>query len=201
MDNLHTAVPIEQASNDLMMKAFAHSATAFSLFLGKNVTFNAFQKVPTEPVFSHLEVDEPLHLLISELRGDLKGTCYLVFTQEDANGIGKTQHNNEYHHSGELQDALLMELDNILTASFITVLANELGVKTHAHVPKLKRGNKMDLFSFMKSDEVHFDLNQKFRAVYNIDDVQIQPVFTWAFDNQINTYLEKWEEKGTQRSL
>jgi len=186
---------IEDAANVLMYKAFEHSASSFSQFLGKKVTFDVSHKIGAEPLLGHLPLDERLNLLISELRGDLKGICYLVFSQEDTKQIVGEQLMGSFAQNSELQDALLMELDNILTASFVTVLANELKVSTHAYVPRLKRVNRLELFSILKSDELIYHLTQKFKVVYFIEGIQISPIFTWAFDTQISRYISQWQEK------
>lgn len=186
---------IEDAANVLMYKAFEHSASSFSSFLGKKVTFDICNKIGTEPLLGHIPIDEKLNLLISELRGDLKGICYLVFSKEDTKQIVNTQLPGSKAQNGELQDALLMELDNILTASFVTVLANELKVSTHAYVPRLKKVNRLELFSILKSDELIYHLTQKFKVAYLIEGIQISPIFTWAFDANISSYISQWQEK------
>lgn len=186
---------IEDATNMLMYKAFEHSASSFSSFLGNKVTFDVCHKIGTEPLLSHVPIDERLNLLISELRGDLKGICYLVFSKEDTKQIANTQLTGSRAENNELQDALLMELDNILTASFVTVLANELKVSTHAYVPRLKKVNRLELFSVLKSDELIYHLTQKFKVVYLIEGIQISPIFTWAFDANISRHISQWQEK------
>lgn len=186
---------IEDATNVLMYKAFEHSASSFSRFLGQKVTFDVSHKIETESFLGNVPIDETLNLLISELRGDLKGICYLIFSKEDTEQIVRTQLNGTHAANGELQDALLLELDNILTASFVTVLANELNVSTHAYVPRLKKVDRSGLFSYLKADEVNYHLTQKFKVAYLIEGVQISPIFTWAFDAQISNYISQWQKK------
>lgn len=183
---------LEKASLDLMQRAFDRSADSFSVFLGKKVSFDSVGRMQVQSIDTILNMTEPLSIIVSEMKGDLKGTCYLIFSHDDANDICEYQLGKKYANNNELRDGLLMELANILTASFVTVLANELKIQTHAHVPKLKQMDKMQTYTLLKSDEIHFNLSQKFRISYSIEDIKIQPIFTWAFDDNINKYIQDW---------
>lgn len=189
-----TSETLEKASLDLMQKAFDRSADSFSSFLGKKVSFDSVGRMESQTVEAILSMPEPLSLIASEMRGDLRGTCYLIFSNKDANDICEYQLGKNHANDQDLKDGLLMELANILTASFVTVLANELKIGTYAHVPKLKKIDKIELYNILKSDEVYFNLSQKFRINYSIEDIKIQPIFTWAFDEEINTHVSRWSK-------
>jgi chemotaxis protein CheY-P-specific phosphatase CheC len=190
-----TANFLAEASLNLMQKAFNRSADSFSAFLGKKVSFDSVGRMQVQSIDTILNMAEPLSIIVSEMKGDLKGTCYLIFSNNDANDICEYQLGKAYSNNDELKDGLLMELANILTASFVTVLANELKIATYAHVPKLKRMDKIEMYKLLVSDEVHFNLSQKFRISYSIEDIKIQPVFTWAFDDNINKYITEWSNQ------
>jgi chemotaxis protein CheY-P-specific phosphatase CheC len=193
MSNHNTTSDIlEKASLELMQRAFDRSADSFSTFLGKKVSFDSVGRMQVQSIDAVLNMTEPLSIIISEMKGDLKGTCYLIFSNLDANDICEHQLGKSYSNNEELKDGLLMELANILTASFVTVLANELKLTTYAHVPKLKKMDKVEMYKLLVSDEVHFNLSQKFRISYSIEDIKIQPIFTWAFDDNINKYIQDW---------
>jgi len=193
MSNQNTTSEIlEKASLELMQRAFDRSADSFSIFLGKKVSFDSVGRMQIQSIDSILNMTEPLSIIVSEMKGDLKGTCYLIFSHDDANDICEYQLGKAYSNNDELKEGLLMELANILTASFVTVLANELKIATYAHVPKLKKMDKIETYTLLKSDEIHFNLSQKFRISYSIEDIKIQPIFTWAFDDNINKYIQNW---------
>ncbi len=185
---------LENATIELMQKAFERSAESFGHFLGTKVQFDSVKKVKQDSMLSLFLLDEPISMIASEMKGDLRGTCYLIFSRKDAVEICHFQLGEKHQNNAELQDALLMELANILTASFVTVLANVLKIETHAHVPILTKIGKMEMFSTLESDQNQLDLDQKFRIQYTIEGIKIQPVFTWAFDSNINTYITKWVE-------
>jgi len=187
-----TSEILENASIILMQKAFERSAESFGHFLGKSVAFNSIGKMGESSILSLSQLDEPLSMVASEMKGDLKGTCYLIFSRKDARELCAFQLGQAYRKQDDLHDALLMELANILTASFVTVLANELNVKTYAHVPKLKKISRMEMLAILKSDEIYLDRSQKFKIHYTIEGIDVQPIFTWAFDANIYSYITKW---------
>ena len=189
-----TSEILEKASLELMQRAFDHSAHSFSTFLGKKVSFDSVGRMQVQSIDTILNMTEPLSIIVSEMKGDLKGTCYLIFSYNDANDICEYQLGKNRVNDDELKDGLLMELANILTASFITVLANELKIETYAHVPNLKKMDKVEMYKLLVSDEIHFNLSQKFRISYSIEDIKIQPIFTWAFDDNINKYITEWSK-------
>ncbi len=175
---------VQNVTDRMIHNVFTASADSFSEFLGKRVTFESLQNMSAEPVLYHLTRDEPLNLFISELRGDVKGTCFLVIPQRDCLEILKTQLSEEYLENGTLQDALLTKLDVIVTENFISVLKSELGLSTYTYIPKLKRGNKMELFSFLKSEEAHLQIDQRYKAVLKMEEVRVQPFFSWVLEEK-----------------
>ena len=83
--------------------------------------------------------DSAVHVLTTELIGDLAGISILVFNTSEVEKLkefclpplGKGMESEELAH------AMLLELDNMLSANVITHISNILGVKLYGDVPKL----------------------------------------------------------------
>jgi CheY-specific phosphatase CheX len=186
---------VDYASNVLMKKSFERTAEAFSKFLSRSATIESVKKMYEDPFPHGTDLKEELWCIASDLKGELRGSSYLVFTKADAMKLSKLHLGVQQNDTSEITEHMVLELANILTANFVTVLANELGVLSYAYVPKLSKMTKTELYAKIKADEIFMKLSQKYKVLFDIDGLDIQPVFNWAFDSKIKTYLVEWHEK------
>jgi chemotaxis protein CheY-P-specific phosphatase CheC len=84
-----------------------------------------------------------LLVLITEIIGDLFGKSYLIFNEKEGNDVfgmvaGATM-------ADSMKEAMLMEIDNIISASVIAELSEALKISIYGDVPKLEKmeGNKL----------------------------------------------------------
>lgn len=165
----------------IITKAFENSAEAFQRFLGKKVeTDIEFWNVNNYQELNN-STDENF-VLISELKGDIKGKCYLIFTHEEATKLFKNCLTDEYVTNDSMQNAILMELDNILTAAVVTVFSDKLKINSYAYVPKLAKLSSIDLRESLESD---FNANMlvfNFNSTFKIEEITLSPKFIWAVE-------------------
>lgn len=130
--------------------------------------------------------EEQLYVLTTELMGELKGSCYLIFSKDEVTELIKVALPAGIRNNPEklsvMKEAVLLEVDNIISASVITQLSNILKFKIFGGVPKL---------SIMKGSEVNATINNGllpdkmligFRAEFNSIKSQFSPEFFWILE-------------------
>ena len=179
---------IKDAATALITRAYQKTNESFAHFVGAKVQFASVELLPASGL-ALTGFDERLLMIISNMKGSLNGASYLFLSEKDASQLLKAQLGDTKGQDEELLQALSMELANILTASFVTVLANELQLQTYAYIPKLKRGAKMSIFSHLKSDEVYAQLNNWYKVKFEIPQLDVEATLVWAFDHSLNNHL------------
>ena len=130
-------------------------------------------------------------LITTEIFGDVTGKSYLFLSDEEFDiltaGIPESK-----DQSVNLKEEFLKEVDNILSASVITRLSNELNLKMYGDIPMLvgKVNGKID-------DIIHDDFNEQTEDIY-INSIFfsfenqpiISPVFIWVVDSNALMTLE-----------
>lgn len=168
--------------------ALSHSASVFSKFMSRKVDFkisgiNESVDIPSQ--YSKLKV------AISDLKGDLKGRSYLVFNQTDCESLYRACLSENLRQNVEMQDAILMELDNILTAAVVTNLSNTLKINCYAYIPALTSIDLTKLFEFIESDHRHDCLLITVKTSFTVDDLAMSPLFIWALELKLIDIITK----------
>jgi CheY-specific phosphatase CheX len=131
-------------------------------------------------------------LLTTEVFGDVTGKSYLLLSEQDVDTLTKNIYGNG-NRLDSLKDEYLKELDNILSASVITKLSDELGLKMYGDIPMLvgRTGgniNTIIIDDFAEhSDEVY--VNAAFFTFENHP--AINPFFAWVIDGNIHHILQE----------
>jgi hypothetical protein len=178
---------------------YSNAAASLSKFISDNIlgiNFHyGFHKLGTRE-FSDLAFFNRTGanlLITTEVFGDISGKSYLFLSEQDINvltrGIGGSG-----NHIETLKDEFLTELDNILSASVITKISNELSMKVYGDIPILVGHtdasiNSMIMDDFAKRLEEIY-VNAAFFTFENHPTVS--PFFVWVVDgNILNTLKEK----------
>lgn len=176
----------------IMNKGFAQAADAFSRFLDKPVIMSSTQSVlfHSHTGFSYLHQEKgSLYVLITQLIGTVTGTSYLIFSEQERGEILSAGNSwNFKDFNDQLKDALLLEIDNIISASVISELANVLHVEIYGDVPVLKKLDASELQKLIvndsggKEDAGLILMNTAFSIG---EKEQIHPQFIWRLDSKI----------------
>ncbi len=195
-------------TKELISTALANAADAFSKMAGEKVLVNQFNLIIAPPESSPLLPDasqEPLHILTTDVKGTIEGTSYLVFDAADTRRIFKVfAPGKEVAADGsldELQQALLLELDNILSAAVITQLSNFLDIYIYGDVPGLRTMNCADALSCFGRETGHFDVFFHIQARFKSYQTNLQPVFIWFFKSDFLPAIRRLVENKQQLSL
>ena len=183
---------------DLINKGLNRAAGSLKMILNSaievsNIDFEV-QVLNDEPQYSTKEDDNSIHILRTELAGEMKGVCHLVFTSEEVNKIyhkclPKSVIESDKEDSQVMRLELLKEIDNIMAASVITEFANGLDVGIYGNVPSLHVMEASEVNKYIHAESLTFSPLIHFSSVFLTDDIDIKSDFVWlleeAFINKI----------------
>lgn len=122
----------------------------------------------------------------TEIIGELGGASWLIFDQEESRKVVLKSHNTFGVSSGLADSAILLEIDNILSAAVITQLSNVLNVRIYGDVPHIVPADFKNMFQ-CTNDEFCLFTTAHFTF---LNDMEVKPKFIWRMDNRISE-LEK----------
>lgn len=188
---------MEKALKDAFESGYSNAVTSLMQLIRNKVYFNNFlygsYAVETASLTNGQQSAGPKLLLTTEIFGDITGKSYLLLSDTEFDlltaGIPESK-----DPQVDLKQEFIKEMDNILSASVITHLSNELGFKIYGDIPTLveKSSGKIE-------DLIYDDFNEQSEEVYvnamffSFDDhPALRPLFIWVMDCQV---LSKVEEK------
>jgi len=147
-----------------------------------------------------------VHLLKTHIIGDIKGMCYLVFSEDEVVKI----HNkclppeilsNNSPESRLIKLEMLTEVDNIVTASVITQFANYLKLKIYGHVPSLhiKKGEEVN--KYIQAESIVMSSTVQFRSYFYAEELDISPEFIWLLEGDFIKQSKKYAKKNETLEL
>ena len=166
------------------------SAESLSFFMNETITLKDFdaEKYLDNPTLELSKKDENnIHLLTTKVIGEMKGICCLIFSEEEADHLRQAALPQEILDSPEMMeemsDGIMLEVDNIISASVITQFSNLLKVKIHGGVPSLKKVTSKEMEEFI-TGEVDQELYLiSFKTSFESSKANFNPEFVWLFDN------------------
>ena len=185
MNNLH---PQEIKKAEAIIAAGLNKAAeSLSFFMKEKITLQETNfSISNEFESKNQNGDSTLYVLSTELRGNLKGVCYLVFTEEESNELCKValppQIFNDKNKLTSMKEPLLLEIDNILSASVITQLANELRAKVYGDVPSMKKMTNAELVSNITNQLEPDKLVMGFQTEFISSNSHFHPGFFWILE-------------------
>jgi len=179
-----------QTAETIINQGLSSAAETLSFFMKEPIVVDQIgvsnlgiaDKTPLE-----LRCTGKVHLLTTEVVGDLEGLCCLIFSDEEAEMLQKAALPPEVINDPVLfetmKDAILLEVDNIIAAAVITQFANLLKRKMHGDVPELNSIDSKEFESFIKNrlDEQSHVIN--FKANFLAKEKSFSPMFLWFMDN------------------
>lgn len=174
----------------VMSKGFERAADSFSRLVGQQVRITNSTSVLVRHVedFTCLsEESGDLTVLTTQLIGDLSGKSFLIFSKEETDEIFKVV---SHVTDKTLQDAFLLEIDNIISASVISDLSNALNIEVYGDVPQLFQLHSNQLQDFIGADlNSHSEepssmilCNTTFRFDHGD---QVHPQFIWRISSKV----------------
>lgn len=174
--------------NNSFDAGYANATTALARMTGLQIGFNkfhaGFHRVGEARVDDPTFLNQGSLLLTTEIFGDITGKSYLFLSDKEMDlltvgiPVGKDASIN-------LKEEFLKELDNILSASVITKLSNELKVKMYGNIPLLQGKTLAKI-----EDTIEDDFSEQTEAIY-INAIsffieghpEMKPGFVWVLDS------------------
>jgi len=176
----------------VLNSGFERAAASFSKLINRSVRIVNTQSLVLRhnDHFSYISEEQgDLHILVTQIIGDVSGKSYLVFNHDECAEIFRALNSNP---SAALQDAFLLEIDNIISASVIAELSNALGLEIYGDVPQLLKIQGQDLQEFMRK-EVSKDGPSSVifsNAMFQFDSKdRVHPQFIWKMSSRIFEFI------------
>ncbi|MGZ3862949.1 MAG: hypothetical protein ACXVPN_11100 [Bacteroidia bacterium] len=147
-----------------------------------------------------------IHLLITEVIGELKGICCLIFSEAEAERLRQTALPPEIINNPsimqEMSDGILLEVDNIISASVITQFSNILKHKIHGGVPAIKKLSAAEVNEFIESKLQKDMFVISFNTNFVSSHIDFSPQFLWLFDNSFAESVKRLaNENGVKKAM
>ncbi|MEL6558228.1 MAG: hypothetical protein AAFQ94_08595 [Bacteroidota bacterium] len=137
-----------------------------------------------------------VHLLKTGLMGDLKGSCYLIFTAEEVEKINKAclpeaVLKDDSDQAKMMKMGFLTEIDNMVAAAVITEFANFLGLELFGMVPSLHVVKSLEVNNYLSEESEQFDTVIHFKAVFHGQELDITPHFVWMVQKEFMNKIKE----------
>ncbi len=173
----------------LMNTGFEKAASSFSRLINKPVRIVNAQSILVRHAddFSYISEEHgDLYVLVTQIIGDISGKSFLVFSHEESQEIFKALNSSMSNQA--LNEAFLMEIDNIISASVISEISNALDLEIYGDVPQLAKVHARDLQNFLSKEVVH-DVSSSMifsNTTFQFDRKdRVHPQFVWKLSSKI----------------
>lgn len=187
------------AAHEVINIGLSKSADSMSFFLGSRVLIKSFDlefKNLNNELWVPEKKDNHIHVLETEIKGDVSGKCFLLFTEEEKErfaqkGIPESYKSDKEKYE-EMAKGLLLEADNIITASVLTQFANLLDIKIYGDVPSYQYQTIEEF-----SNSVNHQRNEKyhlmcFNAFFETEADDYKPEFIWLLNETFLDKIKDW---------
>jgi chemotaxis protein CheY-P-specific phosphatase CheC len=177
-----------QVATKIVRQGLLKAAESLSFFMKEKVGISALELQVHNDVLIPEKTGRNIHLLTTEIIGELPGICYLIFSEEEANELRDValplEIKNNPVLAAEMNDAIMLEVDNIISASVITEFSNLLKQKIYGDVPTMKLVNQNELHDLLcgTRDKNLFAIN--FKTSFISSNLNFCPEFVWLFNNK-----------------
>lgn len=178
----------------LMKLALDNSAQAFSVMIKKKIDHHFHiqrfsENDDLENVLALYEESE-YTVLETKMLGDLCGVCYLLMEKKTSSQIAELTIPEFLKDSADesMGEAMLLELDNVLSAATITVFSNEMNKSTYGGVPGVQTMGLKKLDTLLHDEFNKYGKGESpskgliVYAEYSVEGVVGLPGFVWVFN-------------------
>jgi chemotaxis protein CheY-P-specific phosphatase CheC len=177
----HSSTNIEYLEH-VMKLGFDRAARSFAKFLGaqtKNGMTPAAFSVDhiSESIPKH--ADDQVYVLITQVIGDFTGKSYLIFSEAESKTL--LDRIKPRSQDSQYREAVMLEIDNIISASFIAELADALGAEIYGDIPQLKKMASDEVEKFIHADWENIDPSKLVFAQtrFEVENTNLHPAFIW----------------------
>lgn len=182
----------QKTANEIVNLGLKKAAESMAFFTKESVRIEA-EDVKRESISKIDEIfacrtDELQFVLTTEIKGELSGICYLIFSEAEVERIlGVALPESIRSVPEKLQvmgDAILLEMDNIIVASVVTQFSNSFNYKMYGDVPRLSKATCDELKKLMKEENTGKEHFIYFKSEMHTEKLDISPDFVWMLDDK-----------------
>ncbi|MGD1843350.1 MAG: chemotaxis protein CheC [Thermonemataceae bacterium] len=184
-------------TKELFSISLANAADAFSKMANEKVLLQGFEAKFIEMDDLNAIVkqfsEEKVYILRTEIKGKLRGRTYLLFHQKDIQTIFKIFAPPAVHEMAadgqltDIQQDILLELDNILSAAMVTQLSNFLDIFIYGDIPKYSYFNNQKLTNLFAKDMKAFESILHIQTSLQSFHTNMSPAFFCFFEENFIT--------------
>ncbi|XOV93416.1 MAG: hypothetical protein ACFHWX_01645 [Bacteroidota bacterium] len=135
-----------------------------------------------------------IYLLTTGLEGELNGKAFLILTEEEVNALMKIRYDSKKTYSQTYEarrDGLILEIDNIITASVMSQFANHFDYNTYGGTPNLDILTYRGLVDSFETERTNNEFTLEFKARLVSEGVNINANFVWFVDEKFINGIKK----------
>jgi chemotaxis protein CheY-P-specific phosphatase CheC len=203
--------PIEfDITRELISIALANAADSFSRMANEQILIKGYELtlLPQQDLGrfdTFYEPETPSVLLSTEIKGSISAKSYLIFSLPDASRtlgmFGAATPAGACASLSEVQQAILLELDNIVTAAVVTQLANLLEVFSYGDVPFIQQVPEGTLLAYLGSEVEDYEVMLQIKAQFVTTTSQATPYFICFFKADFLAAIKKLVNEKKHLSL
>jgi chemotaxis protein CheY-P-specific phosphatase CheC len=139
---------------------------------------------------------EKVHLIKTDLIGEIKGVSYLIFSETEVRKICKACLppnilENDTPEGQMMILGFLSEIDNMVSAAVITEFSNFLGLDIYGGVPSMEVMESVLVDETLKKRSTGLDSIIHFKAIFHGKELDIAPDFVWILQNEFVDRIKK----------
>lgn len=187
------------AATTILDQAMSKAADALSFFVKQKVSalhveqYSSVQTMLSEKL-SGKEAGLHYYAMRTELLGEIKGVCYLMFSAQEIQELFKVNFTTSILADSTkailLQEALLLEVDNILSAAAIAVFSDQLKLRMFGGVPHVNTFPSNQLLSTIPSEYLAQESFEGFSVILASENKQIAVEFIWVLESRFFAELK-----------
>lgn len=191
------------AAQEIVNAGLYNAAESLSFFMKDKISYDKLvfcNEVPDVQTKS-AETNSNLNVLVTEIIGDIKGMCYLIFSNDEAKQLTDSALSSAMSKDEalmkEMYDATLLEVDNIIAASVITQFSNYLKLKIFGGVPSIKRSDTAGLQRLMEDNTRKGLFTINFKIIFRSSNHEFSPEFIWQFEEEFLNSVQRFSKSIT----
>jgi len=192
MNSLSLTPAEHQLLLNLFGEALQSASQSFSKLLGKTV--NPSSLTLSETFVFPLDIDangDTLHYnLTTEVKGECPAQSHLIFNTKDASALMELCFQHQPYSQTDME-SFLLEVDNILSASVVSKLADFSGKFMYGYVPSLAYSSAEDLHALIYQDQQQWAITLSLCCKLTIENTAVSPIFIWNFSAILIEHLLK----------
>ncbi|MBD0402418.1 hypothetical protein [Flammeovirga sp. EKP202] len=181
--------------NDITNIALGNVASALSTVLKDEILVRNVIEVKDLSKEQLLRQDykENVFVLTTDIIGDMKAETMLIVHGEDEQGIiEKTLPRTEWGKK-HMREAMLLELDNILIAAFVTKFANLFNNTIYGHVPAIQEMSLEHFDKFIHEKEEGMNVSYALKAELGAFKSRVNLELICMFDETLIPFVRNFD--------